>query len=220
MENVRIKYTIKNPRIVYQGDGKIILSEPNKELIFTNCINIRFEDDILSFEGFYIPKHHELIYGYKMRGNEKHEYIIRVENDTDVIFESLTKGVYGIIINPFVKTNVYLNLQNEEIRFTENHLMLLDYYRSIKIGDLNRFNQVLAKSNLQYYEDTGEILVIKNKPDRDQEYFYLATTGTICHDIWTDRPYDNLRLKFGNVFLTYKDALNALHKTRQLLHEL
>ena len=117
MENKRIKYTIKNPRIVYQGDGKIILSEPNKELIFTNCINIRFEDDILSFEGFYIPKHHELIYGYKMLGNEKHEYIIRVENDTDVIFESLTKGVYGIIINPFVcLVNGFFSL----LRFIKN----------------------------------------------------------------------------------------------------
>lgn len=220
MENLRIKYTIRNPRIVYQGDGKIILAEPNRELIFANCINIRFEDNILSFEGFYVPKHHELIYGYKMRGNEKHCYLIRVENDSDVTFESLAKGVYGVIVEPFIKTNVYTNLQNDEVRFANDYIISLDYYSPCSPGNIVRFNEILAKSNLQYHEDIGEILVIKNKPDRDKEYFYLATTGTICHDIWTDRPYDNLRLKFGNVFLTYEDALNALRQVRQLLHEL
>ena len=220
MENKRIKYTIKNPRIVYQGDGKIILAEPNRELIFANCINILFENDILSFEGFYAPKHHELIYGYKMRGNEKHDYLIRVENNSDVTIECLAKGIYGVIVEPLIKTNIYVNLQNEEVRFVNDHIISLDYYCPCSPVNIVRFNGILAKSNLRYYEDIGEILVIKNKPDCNQEYFYLATTGTICQDIWKDRPYDTLRWKFGNIFLTYEDALNALRKTRQLLHEL
>ena len=204
--NKTIQYYIPNPNIISQMDDTLVLNVFNKTHTYINCKDIKVENRLLSFKGLYKPKYHELIYGMKCWGNERHDYIIRVENDKD--------------INELkVETTVYLNLSTEELVFTNNQIIELDYYRPVTFKEKNKFQECLIKDNCWYYADNGDILLNKPYPKYNTKYFFISATGFVDETTWLDTSADKFRYYFGNIFQTEDAAAKAAITVRSILRD-
>lgn len=74
------------------------------------------------------------------------------------------------------------------------------------------FYRLLKKMNGEEADKEQGVKV--KKPEIGTRYFYLDSVGDIINAVWDDDEYDNARWNLGNVFLTEKEIVFAIEKSR------
>jgi hypothetical protein len=87
------------------------------------------------------------------------------------------------------------------------------------LGDISCVMECQYSEWLLVKEFYEEIKLPRWKPDYCDNYFYVCDTGRIRQESWQNTKIDNYRYSFGNCFMSYEEAKEAINKIKNVLNQ-